>query len=139
MSRTPAALRTGVSIRVASPRKSQTAVPLLLMQCAALKLPTPVTEYIFHPTRKWRLDAAWPDHRIAVEVDGGGFINGRHSRGAGMEEDAIKYAEATLRGWRIFRTTPRQVKAGTTVAWLERAFLQVPSPPTSGVPHVASR
>ena len=122
--RVPAALRKGPSIRIPSPRKAQTAVPLLLLQCKAVKLPEPVTEHVFHLTRKWRLDVAWPDQRIAVEVDGGGWINGRHSRGAGMEKDAEKYAEAVLLGWRVFRTTPRQVKDGLTLRWLERAFTE---------------
>lgn len=105
---------------------TETAVPLLLSQIAAMRLPTPVTEYQFHHTRKWRFDVAFPDYRLAVEVDGGGFVQGRHSRGLGMEDDATKAAEALLLGWRIFRTTPRQVKQGITANWLERAFLVLP-------------
>ena len=28
-------------------------------------------EYRFHPTRKWRFDYAWPENKIALEVEGG--------------------------------------------------------------------
>jgi len=98
------------------------AIPLLVTQCRALRLPVPVLEHRFHPTRRWRFDAAWLSHKLAVEVDGGGFVQGRHSRGAGMEKDAEKFAEAMLLGWRVIRTTPRQVKSGQAVQWIERAL-----------------
>lgn len=103
---------------------------LLVYQCSLLKLPAPVFEHQFHPTRKWRFDVAWMDAKLAVEIDGGGWIQGRHSRGSGMEQDAEKNAEALLHGWRVFRCSPKQVKSGQTVAWLERAFRQVDSLPT---------
>ena len=28
--------------------------------------------------RRWRFDFAWPSHKVAVEIDGGIFIHGRH-------------------------------------------------------------
>jgi len=34
-------------------------------------LPKPESDYVFHPTRKWRLDRAWPDYKLAVEIEGG--------------------------------------------------------------------
>ena len=34
----------------------------------------PVYEYKFHPTRRWRFDLAWPDKKVAVEVQGGIFV-----------------------------------------------------------------
>lgn len=99
-----------------------TVIPLLLMQCKAVGLPVPVTEHRFHSTRRWRFDVAWIEHKLAVEVDGGGFVHGRHSRGTGIERDSEKYAEALLLGWRVLRTTPRQVRQGITLAWIERAM-----------------
>lgn len=81
---------------------------LLAFQCSAMKLPKPVTEHRFHSTRRWRFDLAWPDRKVAVEIDGGGWVNGRHSRGGGIEKDAEKFAEATLLGWRVFRCSPKQ-------------------------------
>ena len=57
---------------------------------------------------------------LAVEVDGGGFVQGRHSRGAGLEKDAEKFAEAAILGWTVIRVTPKQVQSGQALAWIER-------------------
>jgi very-short-patch-repair endonuclease len=62
----------------------------LAWQLRAARLPDPVREHQFAPPRRFRWDFAWPDHRVAVEVDGGLFVNGRHSRGAGVERDMEK-------------------------------------------------
>ena len=43
-----------------------------------------VKEYLFHPTRKWRFDYAIPDHKIALEVEGGVWTGGRHTRPQGF-------------------------------------------------------
>lgn len=70
----------------------------------------------------WRFDLAWPAALLAVEVDGGGWVNGRHSRGAGMESDCAKFSLAVALGWRVMRVTPRQVKDGRALRWVERAL-----------------
>jgi very-short-patch-repair endonuclease len=66
-------------------------------------------EYKFHPDRDWRFDFANPDLMLAIEVDGGVFIGGRHSRGAGMVKDFEKLNEATALGWRVLRTIPQNI------------------------------
>ena len=73
-----------------------------------------VLEYRFHPVRKWRFDAALRHNglMVAVEMDGGLFVRGRHSRGAGIVKDMEKLNAATLLGWRVLRYTPQQIKAG---------------------------
>lgn len=83
-------------------------------------LPAPVTEYKFHPSRKWRFDFCWPDKSIAVEVDGAIFANGRHTRGTGVERDNEKFAEAMLLGWKVLRVSTNQVKDGRALGWVER-------------------
>ena len=75
----------------------------------AAGLPVPVPEFKFHPTRRWRFDFAWPDRRLAVEIEGGAWIGGRHTRGAGFINDAIKYNSATEIGWKILRYTPQNI------------------------------
>ena len=79
-------------------------------------------EHRFSPPRRWRFDFAWPDRKLAVEVEGGTFIGGRHTRGAAFEKDAEKYNEATLQGWRVLRVTPRMIADGRAMAMVERAL-----------------
>jgi very-short-patch-repair endonuclease len=72
-------------------------------------LPAPVEEHRFHPTRKWRFDMAWVREKIAIEVDGGAWSGGRHTRGAGFIKDHEKLNAATVLGWRVLRYTPSQM------------------------------
>ncbi|OPZ24002.1 MAG: hypothetical protein BWZ01_02999 [Deltaproteobacteria bacterium ADurb.BinA179] len=87
-----------------------------------LDIPEPVREYRFHPARRWRLDYAWPDFRLAVEIEGGVWINGRHTRGRGFLGDLEKYNELAMAGWSLLRFTPGQVRNGEAVATLLRWF-----------------
>lgn len=80
------------------------------------------SELRFHPERKWRVDFAFTKERIAVEVEGGGWINGRHNRGAGMEKDIEKYNALTLAGWRLLRFTGSTIKSGEALRTIERAL-----------------
>ena len=84
----------------------------LFAQQIALMGHHPRREYRFHPTRKWRFDFAEPDAKIAAEIEGGTWSNGRHVRGSGFERDCEKYNQAALLGWRVFRFTGRMVEDG---------------------------
>ena len=66
-------------------------------------------EFRFHPSRKWRADFAHLDSRTLIEIEGGIFTNGRHTRGAGYAADLEKYLEATLAGWRVVRLGPKEL------------------------------
>jgi very-short-patch-repair endonuclease len=79
--------------------------------CKSHGIPMPIREHKFHPTRKWRFDFAWPDQKIAIEVEGGLFLagGGRHNRGASMKGDMEKYNEAACFGWSVLRYTPDQL------------------------------
>src|SRR5688572_619191 len=79
---------------------------LVVWQCRVVGLPLPDREVRFHATRRWRLDYGWPSYRVALEREGGIWVRGRHSRGKGMEADMVKYAEAALHGWTVFRASP---------------------------------
>lgn len=120
---------------------------LLIQQCVDAGLPAPRREYQFHHRRLFRFDLSWLPYQLAVEIDGGGFMpkgGGRHSRGLGMEEDCEKLFYAVTCGWRVIRTTPRQIKKGITLGWLRILFLKLPKPtttqpPAGGTRHVATR
>jgi very-short-patch-repair endonuclease len=88
----------------------------------AARAGTPVEyERRFHPVRRWRFDAAFPERKVAVEIDGGAFSGGRHTRGAGFRKDCEKLNTATLMGWRVFRFLPEQI-CGEMIDMLERAL-----------------
>jgi hypothetical protein len=86
-------------------------------------LPAPEPEHSFEPSRKWRLDLAWPTHRLALEVEGGVWTRGRHTRGAGFLADMEKYNRLAVLGWRLLRVTPEQLYAPETVALVRAALL----------------
>lgn len=89
---------------------SYTAQKDILDKCRELKIPEPELEYKFHDVRKWRFDLAWPDQKVAVEIEGGVYVRGRHNRPSGFMADMEKYNAATLFGWKLLRFTPRQVE-----------------------------
>jgi hypothetical protein len=59
-----------------------------------------------------------------VEVEGGIWTQGRHTRGYGFLEDCIKYAEATLLGNTVLRFPTDMVKSGQAIDYTERLLIQ---------------
>jgi hypothetical protein len=94
----------------------------LLIQLRLAGLPEPEREFLFHRKRKWRFDLAWPELLIAVEVEGGIWVGGRHVRGEGYEADCEKYNEAQLAGWMVLRFTPGMIKKGKAGGVIETAI-----------------
>lgn len=82
------------------------------------------TEWIFHPTRKWRFDFAFPHLHppLAIEVEGGTWAKSRHTTGRGFEKDLEKYNAAALLGWRVLRFTGDQVRDGRAIAVIVEAL-----------------
>lgn len=76
---------------------------------------TVTPEHRFHPARKWRIDYAIIDHKIAIEQEGGAYTQGRHTRGAGFIADMEKYNELTRAGWRLIRVTPQKLMSMNTI------------------------
>lgn len=95
---------------------------LFAFQLRAMRYPEGQREYKFHPKRRWRLDFAWPDKMLGVEVEGGVWTGGRHSTGVGFTQDCEKYAEAMCLGWRILRVTGSQVENGEAIQWFARVY-----------------
>ena len=62
-----------------------------------------VSEFKGIDGRKFRFDAANPTLKIAVEIEGAVWTQGRHNRPLGMLQDMKKYNLATVSGWKILR------------------------------------
>ena len=90
--------------------------------CASGGWPAPEFEVRVSPTRRWRFDVAWPARKLALEVNGGVWVGGRHSRGTGQIRDFEKLNAAQLAGWTVLQVTPQQVADGTVTALLDQAF-----------------
>ncbi len=71
-----------------------------------------VSEFVFHPTRRWRADFVEPNYRWLVECEGATYSGGRHVTGKGFENDCEKYAEAAVLGWTVLRFTTNQIMSG---------------------------
>lgn len=110
----------------------------LVRQFKALGLPEPVREFRFHPDRMWRSDLAYPEKKILIEFDGGGFgrpvvchqckctvmratkaggmfmvrEGGGHSSGVALEKDNEKRNAAVALGFRPLGFAPKHVKDG---------------------------
>jgi very-short-patch-repair endonuclease len=95
------------------------------IQIKAVRLPAAQREYRFHPKRGWKFDFAWPQAMIAVEIEGGTHMRGRHVRPEGFRNDCIKYSEAALLGWKVLRGDSQMVKSGVLLSLAERALNEV--------------
>jgi len=92
------------------------------LQLKALHLPDAQRELCFMTGRKWRFDFAWPAERLAVEIEGGVWSRGRHTRGVGFTEDCDKYNCAALAGWTVLRYTEQHVQDWTAAHQVAEAL-----------------
>lgn len=99
--------------------------------CRVNMIPNPTHEYQFgralvspdYPRgRAWAFDWCWPDADgggLALEIEGGIHVNGRHVRGAGYEADMAKYTQANLLGWRLIRVSWATLYTDETAAQIK--------------------
>lgn len=81
----------------------------LALQLRARKYPEWEREHRFDPDRQWRLDFAWPERKVAIEVHGGTYKQGRHTRGTGFCNDRRKMNRAALLGWTVLEGDAKMV------------------------------
>lgn len=82
-------------------------------------------EYRAVKGRKWRADFAWPDQMVIVEIQGGVFSRGRHTRGAGYTADRRRQNALTAEGWRVFEATPEMVRTGEILKLLSEKVFKI--------------
>jgi len=76
------------------------------------------------PKRRFRIDFAWPDLKLAVEVQGGLWTRGRHSRPMGIVKDYEKFNLLTLHGWRVLLLTSLDVRGEKGLEMIRDAISQ---------------
>lgn len=117
--------KTGKQLKSATPKKpKQPKAPsegerILELQLKFAGIPFE-REFKFHATRSWRADFRITGTQILVEVEGGVWSGGRHTRGTGYEADAEKYNTAAMEGWIVLRYTTGQVQKGLALQGITR-------------------
>lgn len=79
-------------------------------------------EFQFCESRKWRSDFHITGTKLLIEVEGGIWSGGRHTRGKGYLGDMEKYNEATALGYQLLRFSTEQVKSGFAVKKIEQVL-----------------
>lgn len=87
----------------------------IMLAAAMAGVRMPDSEHRFHPERKWRFDFAWPERKVAIEVNGGGS-RGRHNTVIGDTKDAEKLNAAQTLGWAVLQYTVVSVKDADAIA-----------------------
>ena len=121
---------------------------LVIRLWEAQGVPRAVAEHRFHPERKWRFDYAFPAVQsvprcneygeksgcityecggVAVEVQGGIWTKGRHTRGAALLKEWEKLNTAAALGWRVLFVAPGKETSTAFVTLLEQALSQNPA------------
>lgn len=103
------------------PKAKMTAVDLRSL-FRAHGLPEPEPEVRFHHLRRWRWDWCWVRQKLALEIQGGTWTNGRHTRGRGYRNDCEKQNAGVLLGWRILNVTTDMVKSGEVLELVREAL-----------------
>lgn len=94
---------------------------LLVQHLKALKIEFE-REFQFCESRKWRSDFHITGTKLLIEVEGGIWSGGRHTRAKGYLGDMEKYNEATALGYQLLRFSTEQVKSGFAVKKIEQVL-----------------
>lgn len=70
-----------------------------------------VTEFKFHPKRRFRFDVAIPSYMIAIEYEGLNSEKSGHTTLTGYTKDCEKYNLAQVSGWKVLRYTAINYKS----------------------------
>lgn len=109
------------SVELEAPAKKAGPEDLFASQCRSFKLPRFERQVLFAKAalgRRWAFDFAFPDYKLAVEIDGVAVkrlagrlvVLGRHASIEGIRGDHEKLNAAALLGWHVLRFLQTDVK-----------------------------
>lgn len=75
--------------------------------------------------RRFEFDFCLPDQRILVEIQGGTYNGGRHTRGYGYDADCEKSRLAQFDGWDVLCYTGKQINTKEVERLIEYARAKV--------------
>lgn len=84
--------------------------------------PRPKSQALLIPERKYRIDFAYLEERLAVEIQGQIWHKGGHTSGRGLTRDAEKYNALACIGWKLLIITPEMIDSGEALEWTRRAL-----------------
>lgn len=79
-------------------------------------------QFKFHHSRQWRFDFAWPRYKIAIDINGGTYNRGKHSRGPAQRNDYEKWSEASILGWMVLLVDSKDVSKRIHIDRIQRAI-----------------
>lgn len=84
-------------------------------------------EYCFATSmgRKWKWDIAFVDHKLAVEVDGGIWVQGAHGHPTTILRNMEKRNWAVRLGWRVLAFDTKQAQNGEALAFIDAVLMKV--------------
>jgi very-short-patch-repair endonuclease len=105
-------------------KKYETNHNAFLFICKAQGIEGIVPEFMFAAElkRKWRFDFAIPEAMLAIEIEGGLWITGRHNRASGFVKDMEKYNTAATLGWRVLKFTPQEIQKDSTYQTIKKCL-----------------
>jgi very-short-patch-repair endonuclease len=82
--------------------------------------------------REWEWDIAYPERLVAIEVDGGIWVQGAHAHPTTIIRNMEKRNWAARLGWRVLAFSPDQVRSGVALAFTEGLLRGKPVPHITG-------
>ena len=93
---------------------------MFALQLRALALPAWVEQYVGAvPGRKYRLDFAWPERKLAVECCG--HVHRIRER---FLADCERTCLLVLAGWKVLPVSGDDIRSGRAIGWLQQALAQ---------------
>lgn len=119
----PAESRKGMKKKKAAQDKGKSQHRLFDALCESHGLPLAVPEYPFAEVigREWRFDWLW-EGWLALEIQGGNYEGGRHTRAAALELEYEKLNHAVLLGYSVLFCTPAQLNDGSIFPLVKKAL-----------------